>query len=231
MEALAAAAFTAGLLGGVHCMGMCGGIAAALGAASSGPSLRRHLAFNFGRIASYAGAGALAGALGGLAQIAAPLVAVQTALLIVATVLMVLLGLYVAGWGNAVLRLESAGSVLWRRLAPLRARFIPIDSAAKAFGAGAVWGWVPCGLVYTMLAAALASGGAVGGASVMAAFGLGTLPSLLGVGYAGQRLLELRRVAWVRRSAGLAIIGLAIFGISRAPAVSEVLAAGWNCLG
>lgn len=230
MEALAGAAFTAGLLGGVHCIGMCGGIAATLGAASEGPPLRRHLAFNAGRIASYAVAGALAGGLGGLARFAEPLVAVQTALLVAASVVMVLLGLYVAGWGNAVLHLEAAGGSLWRRMGPLRSRFVPVDGDLKAFGAGTVWGWVPCGLVYSVLALALASGSAAAGVGVMLAFGAGTLPSLLGAGLAAQRVLAVRRHAWVRQAAGVAIIALALASLWRAPAVSEVLAAGWHCL-
>ncbi len=230
MEALAAAAFGAGLLGGVHCMGMCGGIAAALAAASRGPALRRQAVFNSGRIASYMAAGALVGALGGLAQLAAPLHAARTALFVLASVLMVLLGLYVAGWGRALLRLEAAGGVLWRRIEPLRRRFVPIDSDAKAFGAGAVWGWVPCGLVYSMLALALASGSAAGGGAVMLAFGLGTLPSLMAAGVAAQKLLQFRRHDWVRRGAGLAIIALGVVGLARVPAISELLHAGWVCV-
>ena len=71
---------------------------------------------------------------------------------------MVLLGLYVAGWGTALLRLEAAGGALWRRIEPLARRCFPIDSTARALGAGALWGWLPCGLVYSMLALALASG-------------------------------------------------------------------------
>ena len=107
MGALAAAALVAGFLGGVHCIGMCGGIAGALSAAARGPALRRQAAFNVGRIASYTAAGGLAGGLGSLVQTLGPVNAAQTALFIVANIFMVLLGLYVAGWGRSLLRLES----------------------------------------------------------------------------------------------------------------------------
>jgi len=230
MGALAAAALVAGFLGGVHCIGMCGGIAVALSGAARGPALRRQAAFNFGRIASYTAAGALAGGLGSLVQTLGPVNAAQTALFIVANVFMVLLGLYVAGWGRSLLRLESAGGALWRRLEPLRRHFLPIDSDARALGAGAVWGWIPCGLVYSMLALALASGSALAGAGVLAAFGLGTLPAMVGAGVAAQRLFEVRRNPWVRRGAGMAIIALAVVGFMRVPMLQELAQAGWVCL-
>jgi uncharacterized protein len=230
MSALAAAALVAGFLGGVHCIGMCGGIAGALSAAARGPALRRQAAFNLGRIGSYAVAGALAGGLGSVVQALGPVNAAQTALFIVANLFMVLLGLYVAGWGRSLLRLESAGGALWRRIEPLRRHFLPIDSDARAIGAGAVWGWIPCGLVYSMLALALASGSAAAGAGVLAAFGIGTLPALLGAGVAAQRLFEVRRNPWVRRGAGMAIIALAVVGFMRVPMLQELAHAGWACL-
>ncbi|HET7731031.1 MAG TPA: sulfite exporter TauE/SafE family protein [Usitatibacter sp.] len=230
MPGLAWAALAAGLLGGVHCAGMCGGIAASLSAAARGPALPRQAAFNAGRIASYSLAGLVAGGIGSALQSAAPFLWAQTALFVFANALMVLLGLYVAGWGRAILRLESAGGAVWRRIEPLRRRFVPIDSTARALGAGAVWGWVPCGLVYSMLALALASGSAAGGAMVMAAFGLGTLPTLLLAGLAAQKVLGLRRNAWVRRAAGLAIIAFAVLGLARVPTIQEHLHAGWVCI-
>ena len=230
MEGLAAAALAAGLLGGVHCAGMCGGIAASLSAAAGGAPLARQLAFNAGRIASYAAAGAAVGAMSGLLQAGGPVAAVQGVLFAVANVLMLLLGFYIAGWGGAILRLEAAGGGLWRRIEPLRRRFFPIDTHARAFGAGAVWGWVPCGLVYSMLAMALASGSAAGGALVMAAFGLGTLPNLLAAGLASRRLLQARRTPWIRRAAGAAIAAFALAGLARLPGLEAALAAGWACI-
>ena len=227
---LAAAAFLAGLLGGVHCAGMCGGIAASLAAAARGPAIPRQLAFNAGRIAAYCVAGAGIGATGGALLLAGPVLAAQTAMFVVANALMLMLGLYVAGWGSAVVRLEAAGGALWRRIEPLRRVFFPIDSNAKAFGAGAVWGWVPCGLVYSMLALALASGGAIDGALVMLAFGLGTLPNLLAAGLAARKVLALRQRPWIRQSAGALIIVLAIVGFVRVPGLGDAIRAGWLCI-
>lgn len=230
MEALAAAAFAAGLLGGVHCAGMCGGIVASLSASAHGPSLSRQLAFNAGRVAAYGLAGAAFGGLGAAVQWGAALQSVQVLLFVAANVLMIFLGLYVAGWGRAVLRLESAGGGLWRTIEPWRRRFFPVDSTLKAVGAGAAWGFVPCGLVYSMLALALASGGALSGAAVMIAFGVGTLPNLLAVGFAAQRILAIRRYPWVRRIAGAMIIGIAAIGLARVPALRELAVTGWLCL-
>ena len=230
MSGLAAAAFAAGLLGGVHCAGMCGGIVGSLSAAARGPMLTRQLAFNAGRIGSYALAGLIAGALGALARQSLAAFSIQLALFVLANVLMLLLGLYIAGWGRFLLRLEAAGGGLWRRLQPLARRLVPIDTTAKAAGAGALWGWIPCGLVYSMLTLALASGDAVSGALVMAAFGLGTLPNLLVAGFAAQKLLAIRRIPWIRRGAGLAIMALAIVGFFRIPMISQHLSAAWQCL-
>ena len=229
MEGPVAAALAAGLLGGVHCAGMCGGIAASLSAASRGPALARQLAFNLGRIGSYAAAGALAGALGS-AMTSAPVMDARVALLVVANVFMVLIGLYVAGWGGGVVRMEALGRGLWRRIEPLRRRFFPIDTTARALGAGAVWGWVPCGLVYGMLVLAIASGSAAGGALVMAAFGLGTLPSVLVTGLAAAKVLAWRRIPAVRRTAGALLIAMAAIGLARVPDLHDALIRGWQCL-
>ena len=227
MSALAAAAFTAGLLGGVHCAGMCGGIVSSLSVSARGPALARQLAFNVGRIGSYASGGAVAGAFGMFFGA----LALQAVLFAVANILMLLLGLYIAGWGHIVLRIESAGRVVWRRVEPYARRVFPIDTTAKALGAGLMWGWVPCGLVYSLLALALASGSASSGALVMAAFGLGTLPTLLVAGLAAQRLAAFRRAPWLRYPAGVAIMAMGVVGLARIPTLRETVLAGLQCLG
>ena len=232
MQPLVAAAFAAGLLGGVHCAGMCGGIVGSLSMAARGPAWSRQLAFNGGRIASYALAGAAVGGLGDLTRYAGPALAIQSTMFAIANGMMILLGLYIAGWGGAVLKLERAGAFAWRRIQPHARRLLPIDSTARALGAGLAWGWVPCGLVYTMLIMALASGGALQGASVMAAFGLGTLPTLLVAGLAAQRLMAVKREPWVRRTAGAIVIVLALAGLARVPGLSDAVQAGWHaCIG
>jgi sulfite exporter TauE/SafE len=230
MPPLAAAAFAAGLLGGVHCVGMCGGIVGTLALEARGPALARQAAYNLGRIGAYSAAGALAGFAGSLAYAGGAWLAAQSAMFLVANAVMILLGLYVAGFGRAILRLEAAGLPLWRRIQPVARRMLPIDSTARALGAGIAWGWIPCGLVYSMLALAAASGGAGEGACVMLAFGLGTVPNLLAAGLAAQRLTALRRAPWVRRTAGAAIAALGVAGIVRLPGLAEALAAGWRCI-
>lgn len=230
MPPLAAAAFAAGLLGGVHCAGMCGGIFGTLALEARGPAIARQLAYNAGRIGSYVVAGSVAGFAGSLAYAGGTWIAAQSAMFLVANVVMILLGLYIAGWGRAVLRLEAAGLPLWRRIQPLARRLLPIDSTSKALGAGAAWGWIPCGLVYSMLVLAAASGSAANGAIVMAAFGLGTLPNLLAAGLAAQRLTALRRAPWIRRGAGLLVVALGVAGIIRLSGLREALLAGWRCL-
>jgi sulfite exporter TauE/SafE len=224
------AALAAGLLGGVHCVGMCGGIAGALAGAAKGPIPLRLAAFNAGRIASYGVAGALAGALGGLAAILVPLHDARVALFIVAQLMLILLGLYIAGWTAFFPRLEAAGGAVWAKTAPLRRRFVPIDTTPKALAAGALWGWVPCGMIYGMLPFALASGAPASGALILVAFGVGTLPSLLVAGTAGARFREWRRHAWVRRSAGALVILVALFGLSHLPAAADLLTYAWLCL-
>ncbi len=232
MATLALAAFLAGLLGGVHCAGMCGGIVGSFSIAARGSLFARQFAFNAGRIASYAVAGAAVGVLGGLGQLAGPVLFAQTAMFALANMMMLMLGLYIAGWGRTVVRLERVGSVVWKRVEPIARRFIPIDTTAKSFGAGLAWGWVPCGLVYTMLLLALASGGPVSGAAVMVAFGLGTLPTLLAAGLAAQRLMAIRRTPGLRQAAGSIVIALAIVGLARVPGLQDMARAGWSyCVG
>jgi len=230
MGSLAAAAFVAGLLGGVHCAGMCGGIVGTLALQARGPLLARQLAFNAGRIGSYAIAGAAAGVLSSAVLGAFPVTALQVALFAAANLLMIVLGLQLAGWGQGLRAVESAGGRLWRHVQPYARRFLPLDSWPRALGAGALWGWVPCGLVYSMLVLAMASGGALPGAVVMVAFGLGTLPTLLAAGLAAQRVLALRRLPTVRRIAGSVIALLGIVGLVRVPGLGEAVAAGLHCL-
>ena len=227
---LAAAAFAAGLLGGMHCAGMCGGIVVGLSASARGPLVVRQLQFNGARIASYGVAGAGAGAAGSLLQLAGPMLYVQAGLFALANVLLVMLGLYVAGWGRAVLRLESPGRFLWRRIEPFARRFFPVDTAGRALAAGALWGWVPCGLVYSVAPLALASGSAAGGAAVMIAFGLGTLPALMAAGLGAVRLAAIRRSPWVRRGAGMLLITMGVVGLARVPGLRAAVLAGWACI-
>ena len=208
------AALLAGLLGGVHCAGMCGGIVAAFSfrADGSAPPFRLHLAYNAGRVMSYTLFGALAGALGSALALA-NFLPVQTLLYVLAQIVMILLGLYLAGLSKSVLVFERAGGVIWRRVKPLFQKLIPVTTTPRAIIAGMAWGWLPCGLVYSILVSALAAGSAASGAALMLAFGLGTLPNLLGMGLFARQIQPFMQHVWVRRVAGLLVTGFGVWGL------------------
>jgi len=228
VEAGYAAAFLIGLLGGVHCVGMCGGIVGALTVQL--PLGRRtwnlHLAYNTGRIVSYAAAGAIMGTLGGAGLIFSHILPVQLLLYVFANLVLIVLGLYLAGLANLVAWLETLGARLWRRIQPYGARFLPADTVGKAFVLGTLWGWLPCGLVYSVLATALLSGGAVSGAAVMLAFGLGTLPNLMLAGMAVKRLREFTSNRRLRLAAGLLVAGFGVVGLAKVAHMDEHIRPG-----
>jgi hypothetical protein len=219
-EAYWIAALLAGLAGGVHCAGMCGGIVCALATGAPRRFGMFSVAYHTGRIASYSVAGALAGALGTSilpADQASKLHAIAFAL---ASLTLVLLGLYVSGHGAFLRRIESIGATLWRRIEPFSRSLIPVTSIPQALGLGALWGWLPCGLVYGAAAIAATTGSAAAGMGVMVAFGAGTLPSLLGLGYAARAGVRRPVRPWLRRSAGFAVMALGFYGFARVAAAS-----------
>lgn len=205
------ALFLVGLLGGVHCVGMCGGI---VGALSMGGPARwsLHFAYNGGRLASYALAGALVGALGAAGLGLAGQAPIRLIFYGLANAMLVALGLYLIGLSGALALTERLGQLLWQRIQPLTRRFLPARTMAQAFPLGLLWGWLPCGLVYSALASALTAGSAGRGALMMLAFGLGTLPNLLLAGIVLARLNEFVRRPLVRLIAGLLVLGFGIYG-------------------
>jgi len=211
-----AGAFIVGLLGGVHCLGMCGGVVGALtlgqpqqNAATTG-FWKLQLGYNLGRILSYMLAGVIAGGLGVLLAQTGPLHYTQQILSIVAGLFMILMGLYLGGWWMGLARVEKAGGLVWKRIEPLGRKLLPVRSSGQAFLLGMVWGWLPCGLVYSVLIWALSAGSMAEGALLMVAFGLGTLPNLLLMGAAAGWLGSLLRKPLVRKIAGALVI---LFGI------------------
>lgn len=190
---------------------MCGGI---VGALSMGGQARwsMHLAYNGGRILSYAAAGAIAGALGAASMGLEGQVPARLILYFVANLMLVAMGLYLLGLTKVLAFTERAGQRLWRRLQPLTRRFLPVRTVAQAFPLGVLWGWLPCGLVYSALATALSSGSAGRGALTMLAFGLGTLPNLLLAGIVLARLNEFVRRPIVRTLSGLLVLGFGLYG-------------------
>jgi hypothetical protein len=217
------AAFLVGLLGGVHCLGMCGGIVSAL--TFSLPAVQRNkmgsllpmlLAYNTGRIGGYMMAGALVGGLGAAALSLSSVDSLRHFLQIFAALFMVALGLYLAGIWQGVAKVENAGRILWRRIEPLGRRFMPVNSPSKALPLGFIWGWLPCGLVYSVLIWTLSAGSGAKGALLMLAFGLGTLPNLLLMGAAAAKLAKFTRNQTVKRAAGLLVVALGLLLLWRA---------------
>lgn len=201
-----------GLLSSGHCLGMCGGIMAALSTQSAAHPNRLLflLSYNLGRICSYAVAGLLMGSLGWVIANSPAALLLRT----LAALLLIGMGLYMAGWGVPLKYLEQLGHKLWRYLQPFAARVLPIRSLSQAFIAGMLWGWLPCGLVYSSLLWAASQGDSRYSLWLMLAFGLGTCPALLVTGFAAERLkywLQQKKLRW---AAGLLII---IFGLWSLP--------------
>ncbi len=226
------AVFLIGLLGGTHCIGMCGGIVSAL--SLQGQGARRqwplHLAYNLGRISGYTAAGAALGALGSAGLLLNDLLPVQLTLYVLANCMLIALGLYLTGMTRALAFTERAGQLLWRRLQPLTRRLVPVRSAARAYPLGLLWGFLPCGMVYGVLATALVTGSALRGGATMLAFGLGTLPNLLAAGLLLKRMQGITRRAPVRLVAGLVVIGFGVFGLANATTLGGRLWQGVVCL-
>ncbi|PKO89425.1 MAG: hypothetical protein CVU16_12120 [Betaproteobacteria bacterium HGW-Betaproteobacteria-10] len=206
------ALFLVGLLGGTHCVGMCGGI---VGALSMGAPARWSmlLAYNAGRIFSYSVAGAIAGALGAASLGLEGQVPARLILYFFANLMLIALGLYLLGVTRALAFTERAGQNLWRVLQPMTKRFLPARRVGQAFPLGLLWGWLPCGLVYSALASSLSAGSPERGALMMLAFGLGTLPNLLLAGIVLARLNEFVRRPAVRIFSGLLVLGFGLYGL------------------
>tara|TARA_R110002095_G_scaffold89138_2_gene77774 strand:- start:1795 stop:2490 length:696 start_codon:yes stop_codon:yes gene_type:complete len=216
-------AFLVGLLGGVHCLGMCGSIIGTLNlgldAGERNQPLRLfsyQLAYNAGRIFSYTLAGAIMGGLGLLLVQWLPIQTAQRTLLAAAGVFMLLLGLYLSGWWLLLHRVERLGRHLWKRIEPLGRDLLPVASWKHALLLGTVWGWLPCGLVYSMLINATAAGGVAQGGLLMLAFALGTLPNLLLMGVLTGAAAHLLQTKGIKQLSGTIVIGFGLWTLYRA---------------
>jgi len=252
----AGSAFVVGLMGGVHCAGMCGGIVSALGissaraaqpvpvqvmarsalmtgaapAAVDGASrFTLQLAYNAGRLATYGFIGAIAGSIGSAALLANAVFPVQHALYLLANFLLLAMGLYLAGVFPALTHIERLGGRLWTALRPVLGRVLPVRNAGQGVAMGLLWGFVPCGLIYSMILSAMLTGSPLRGATVMLAFGAGTLPNLLALGMVVSRGGNWWRKPAVRVAAGALVIGFGVLGLLRANAAVQQQG-GWFCL-
>ena len=211
---LLVSALILGLLGGGHCLGMCGGLMGALTLAIPKEQRSRRfrllLAYNLGRILSYATAGLLIG-LAGWAVANSPAALFMRVL---AGLLLIAMGLYLAGWWSGLTRIEAVGRGLWRFIQPVANRLLPVSSLPRALLLGALWGWLPCGLVYSTLLWSASQGNALDSAFLMLAFGFGTWPVLLATGLAAERVTAILRKRSVRMAGGLLVI---LFGLWTLP--------------
>jgi len=206
LELLLPVAFTAGLFGGTHCIGMCGAIVVLFENQAGAGRLPRRILYNTGRLGFYLLLGAVAGAFGTLLTIligidsGLMLLRLLAALLVIALGLNLLLDLKFLGF------LERSGAHLWRRLAPLARHVLPVSTPGRAMVAGFIWGALPCGLVYSAVALAASSGSGMHGALIMLAFWLGTVPALLLAGAFAHKLKEWQSRTAYRRLAGIVLL-------------------------
>ena len=208
--------FLLGFFSGTHCVGMCGGLSSAF-ALQLPPHLNRLgliVLLNLGRISSYVLIGLIVGLVGQIGISLDDTRWLQNGLYVAANVLLLLLGLYLAGLSTAATQIERIGRPIWKRLNPILNRLLPIKSVPACFGVGMLWGWLPCGLVYSASLYALGSGNAVQGGLYMLAFALGTLPNLLAMGIFAAQLKTLLQRRAIRLCAGLLVAGWAVFRLA-----------------
>lgn len=211
-EALALpTAFFLGLLGGTHCLGMCGGIAAtvSMNSPSGSKGLELLLGYNSGRIISYGIAGAILGSLSWLIENPT----IQLALRIFAGLMLIFMGLYIAQWWQILSKVEQAGGVVWKQISPLASRLLPVKTLSQSILLGLLWGWLPCGLVYSTLIWASAASDWVLSAELMIAFGLGTLPVMLLTGVLAQQVKQVLQKSLTKHISGSVIILMGIYTI------------------
>ena len=206
-------AFLIGLFGGMHCIGMCGGIIGALSfaipAQERGKRWRILAAYNVGRILSYGLIGLLAGTLSYQLSGGHDLSVMR----LIAGALLVAMGLYLANWWHGITVLERIGAIFWKRIQPIGKRLMPVTNMSQALLLGGLWGWLPCGLVYTALAYALAQAHPLSSMGVMVAFGLGTLPLVLLSGALAEQVKAIVSKRYVRSCIGVLVIAFGAWTI------------------
>ena len=210
-------AFLMGLFSSMHCIGMCGSIIGTL-TFSLSPGIRNNkklllpfvFNYNFGRITSYAMAGALVGTIEALLTMHLGETHGHRVLQLLSAAVMMGAGFYIAGWFARFAYIEKAGILIWKKIEPFGRKLIPVKNLKQAYLFGLVWGWLPCGLVYAALALAATAGDITKSALTMLAFGLGTLPAVMGVGIMTQVLTRLSKMQRFKQSIGLFMIVLAL---------------------
>jgi len=202
-------AFLLGLLGSSHCVGMCGGISGAMALNVQGGFLAlssRLFAFNIGRVVCYSTLGAVIGLAGAQVGHVHGLMWMR----VIAGLLLIAMGLYVAQWWMGLTVLEKAGQYLWKFISPLAQRFMGMRTLTQTFAAGVLWGFLPCGLVYSVLAWAALSGSWQSSAWTMFYFGMGTVPAMVATGFGSGALKQFLQQKNFRQVVALLLI---VFGV------------------
>ena len=171
------------------------------------------LLYNLGRLLSYTIAGTIFGSIGAiLYQTVSPHLG-YLFLQYIAAMIMVSVGLYIAGWFPKYAYIERMAAPIWRFLEPFGKRLLPVASPLQAFAYGMIWGWLPCGLVYSALLLTITSSGPLEGGLFMLAFGLGTLPAIMGIAMVAEKVVGYSRNPKIRMFAGLFLIVLGLAGL------------------
>lgn len=207
------AAFVIGLFSSLHCIGMCGSIIGTL-TYSLSQELRNNkrilfsiiLSYNLGRVASYA----IAGAVVGLLSMPFSQGMAYRFLQLASAAIMTGAGLYIGGWFPRFAYIEKMGSRFWKLIEPFGRKMIPVKTRSQAMLFGMVWGWLPCGLIYTALALAATTGNVMHSSMTMLAFGLGTLPAVVGVGIMTSLLAKLSKARLFKQIVGILFIVFAL---------------------
>ena len=209
----AGSAFALGLAGAGHCLGMCGGIAAALNLGGQ-RSLPVTLAYHSGRIGSYTALGGLLG----LAASGIDIAAWTLGLRYLAGLLLIGMGLYIADWWHGMALLERMGARLWQPVQRIASRWLPVRRWPQAFALGLCWGLMPCGLIYSSLAWAGTANDTVTSAGRMFFFGLGTLPAMLATSLGANRLQAFLRRRGLKLAIALLLIAAGLWTLYQAHA-------------
>ncbi|TYT25068.1 sulfite exporter TauE/SafE family protein [Luteimonas viscosa] len=224
------AALTSGLLGGLHCAAMCGGIATGLSATAPGGGWAGALQLNLGRVGGYVLAGLIVGSFGhGLVTVLRdPWIGIGLRAL--AGAALVVVALRLLGVRALPGFLSRPGARAWSWLQPLQRRLLPADTLPRRIGIGALWGWLPCGLSFSLLTVAWLQAHPRNSALTMLAFGLGTLPVMLPLTWSGQRMGRWLQRPGLRTGAALVVLAMGLLTIAapwlmRVPALHGLLSA------
>ena len=208
------AALAAGLLGSAHCFGMCAGISGLFAINANVQSLKtqvpKAIAYNVGRVVTYAFLGVVVAVLGKGAVDSIP--ALGPPVRLASGILIILVGLQLAFNWRILAPIETAGAKIWQRIAPAAKGLVPVETVPQALGLGLIWGWLPCGLVYSVLLLAATTTDATAGGLVMVAFGIGTMPAMIATGVSASKIAQF--MSGKRLGAGLLIVVLGIATIA-----------------